>query len=215
MPDLTFRILRARTASESAVPEVRLEVEVDGAPPAADVQSILLRCQVQLEPASRTYDDAERSRLKELFGDASSWARGLRRLLWTQQTVVVPKFRQRTEFEIPLPCSTDLCCAISKYLDALTDGTVGVHVFFSGTVFISTTSGLQAHPIPWDREAALALPAPLWRRAIDEVFPETSIVALPRHLARRLHDARFELGAVDLDDALGRLLERARLEKAP
>ena len=53
-----------------------------------------------------------------------------------------------------MPCSYDLEVTASRYLDALTDGTVPLEFLFSGSVFYTGGDGeLQTTRLSWNSEA--------------------------------------------------------------
>src|SRR4029079_14558762 len=67
-----------------------------------------LSVQIQIEPAKRTYDEASKAKLTELFGDPHRWAKTAQRLLWTIESVLIPSFKGRTTVEIPVLCNYDV-----------------------------------------------------------------------------------------------------------
>ena len=60
---------------------------------------IALTIQLMIEPARRSYDDATRERLVELFGAPERWAVTTRSLVWSQLDVLVPAFTGTTTVE--------------------------------------------------------------------------------------------------------------------
>ena len=53
---------------------------------------VALTIQLMIEPARRSYDDATRERLVELFGAPERWAVTTRSLVWAKLDVLVPAF---------------------------------------------------------------------------------------------------------------------------
>ena len=210
MPELTFAVLGARALPHAASPQLALDVALHA--PAARIESVLLRCAVRIETAARAHDADERARLGGLFGPPEQWSRSARSLLWAQLTCVVPAFEERTQCELPLPCSFDLAAAGSAYLQRIGDGTVPLSVQFSGTVFHCGERGLQAEPIPWHREAAFALPVALFRSVIEQHFPGNGVLALRHDLYHRLDRYRVEHGLPSWEHALERLLAGSEAE---
>lgn len=165
MPELTFAIEGATPVRAAAVPVVgfRVRVGVRGTGPAA-VHSILLHCQVRIEPARRRYAPAEQERLRALFGEPERWGRTVRDVLWANVSAAVPPFVGETEIELSVPCDPDLAHAATRYLDALEAGDAPLVFLFRGTVFYEAAGvGTQVGLIPWDREARHRLPIVVWK----------------------------------------------------
>ena len=77
---------------------------------------IALTIQLMIEPARRSYDDATRERLVELFGAPERWAVTTRSLVWAKLDVLVPAFTGTTTVTVPIACHYDLELAAAKYL---------------------------------------------------------------------------------------------------
>ena len=206
MLELSFAVEGARAMPHAASPQLVLDVSLRTAPEQR-IESVLLRCAVRIETATRAHDAEEQKRLAGLFGPPEQWSRSARSLLWAQLTCVVPAFERRTECEIALPCSFDLAAAASAYIQRLGDGTVPISVQFSGTVFHRGPQGLQAEPIPWNREASYALPVALFQSVIDRHFPGSGVLALRRDLYHRLDRYRVEHGLPSWEHAVERVLD--------
>jgi hypothetical protein len=212
MPDLTFAVVRVEPLAEAAAPCLALDIRIanrSGEP----VDAVLLRCQVQIEAARRRYTAAEKERLRDLFGEADRWGQTLRPMLWANLSVNVPAFTGSAECRIPLPCTFDFNVAATKYFYGLEAGEVPVSVMFSGTVFYQGAAGLQAHPIPWDREARFALPVRVWRQMMDLWYPDTAWLHLGRAAFEALYQFRVEQGITSFDEVVLRLLRTAREEQ--
>jgi hypothetical protein len=188
---LAFSIAGARPDVHAAVPALnfRLRIrEASGAP----IQSMLLRCQVQIEPRRRRHAAFEQERLTDLFGEPARWAATLRTLLWAQTTLLVPAFEGNTEVDLPMPCTYDFEVTAAKYLQSLEGGEVPLLFLFSGTVFAKAENGFRVEQVPWDREATYRLPVSVWREAMEAHFPgcgwirlrHESLDALQRYRAR-------------------------------
>ena len=92
------------------------------------MHAIALAAQLQIDPAKRSYDDATRERLVELFGAPERWAATTRSFLWAQVGTVVPAFRGAADFPLDVPCTYDLEVAAAKYVYSLPDGEVPLTV---------------------------------------------------------------------------------------
>jgi hypothetical protein len=203
---ITFRLLDAAPVAFSVAPLVALTVEATNADASRAVQSGLLRCQVQIDAASRAYDAEEAARLRGLFGEGAVWGRAVRRLLWAQVTAVLPQFTDRCEFEIHAPCTSDVNVVSAHYCQALRDTDVPVSILFSGTVFSKVADGgLEARPLPWSSEARFAMPSRVWRDAIERQSAGTQVL-LRREIHERLARYGEQGGFATLDEAVESLL---------
>lgn len=211
MPDLVFRVDRAEPERFAAAPLLlfRLNVSEATAPDArpTPIQTVILRCQVRIEPAQRRYDDADRGRLLDLFDAPGRWGQTLRPMLWTHASTVVPGFEGEGAADLTVPCTLDFSLAATKYFAALKDGDIPLRFLFSGTVFYEAEAGgLQAAPISWDKEAAFRLPAATWHRLMDLYYPNTAWLGLRRDVFDRLDRFRREGGHPTWEHAVERLL---------
>jgi hypothetical protein len=173
------------------------------------VHAAVLRCQVRIEPQRRSYSDAEADGMRDLFGPRARWSETLRPYLWLQTTTLVPGFTGSTVVDLPVLCSYDFEVAASQYLCALDDGTVPLNFLFSGTVFLRGETGFSVRQIPWDTEAAYAMPVSVWRDVMDQHFPGAGWVRLSRDSFRALQAYRVERGLLSADEAVDALLDRA------
>ena len=213
MPELTFAATRATCLPHCVAPTLALTLEVtsrDGAP----VQAIALECQVRIEAQRRRYQEAERARLADLFGEPSRWAHTLRSLLWTHAAVNVPAFETSTAVDLHLPCTADLTVLAGKYFSALDpEGTVPVTLLFSGTVFYQGPDGrLLISRVPWSAETGYELPVALWRDLLQTYYPNTAWLTLRRDVFERLRAFKAERGLPTWEMAVTELLE-ARAEE--
>ncbi len=111
----------------AAAPTLRFTLRV-AEPSGAAVHAIALAAQLQIEPAKRSYDDATRERLVELFGAPERWAATTRSFLWAQVGTVVPAFSGTTEFPLDVACTYDLEVAAAKYVYSLPGRRGAAHV---------------------------------------------------------------------------------------
>jgi hypothetical protein len=149
------------------------------AEPEQRVHAMALRCQVRIEPARRGYGAAEAAGLADLFGERSRWGGTLLPLQFAQVALMVPGFTGRTEVDLPVPCTYDMDVAATRYFQALEGGEVPLLLLFAGTAFTGP-GGFRVEPVPWDREAAYALPVAVWREMVEQHFPGCGWLRLPR-----------------------------------
>src|SRR3954471_15730363 len=143
MLDLTFRVDGAEPVPFAASPLLAFKLHVGQAPgtkPAA-IQTVVLRCQIRIEPSRRGYGGEEQERLRDLFDTPDRWGRTLRGMLWTHTSLVVPPFTGATVVDLPVPCTYDFNVAATKYFDALQGGEVPLTLLFSGTIFHEADGG--------------------------------------------------------------------------
>jgi hypothetical protein len=208
MPELSFRIGEAAPVPYAAVPTIAAPLHVRNHAPQMPVQSILLNCQVQVEPLGRSYSAAEETRLLDLFGDRSRWGRTMKPMLWTNQVLKVPGFSEETQVDLLLPCTMDFEVAATKYFYGLEAGNIRVSVLFSGTVFYRAQDGLlQAGQIPWDREAGFQISVAVWRQAIDAHYADTAWLRLQKETFDRLYRLKVARGVPSWDAMLLRLMD--------
>ena len=93
VPDPAFEVLGAEPVAHAAAPTLKFTLRVTDA--SAPLHAIALSAQINIDPARRTYDDATRERLVELFGPPERWASTTRSFLWTQVGALVPRVRGR------------------------------------------------------------------------------------------------------------------------
>lgn len=215
MPDLAFAVEGAEAVPFCATPTLGLDVRVTNAL-SERVHAVVLDCQVRIEAHRRRYDDGERERLTELFGEPSRWSQTLRSLLWANTHVGVPPFEGGTTVQLHVPCTGDLDVLATKYFTALTGHTVPLSLLFSGTVFHAGEDGaLTVARIPWTAEATFELPVSTWREVLDAYFPNTAWLTLRRDAFERLRAYRSRRGLLTWEQALDELLDRAAEESRP
>jgi hypothetical protein len=202
---LRFAVTGAPTAPSARAPTVRVGLRITTAPE-QQVQSILLRCQIRIEPERRRYDAFEQARLLDVFGEPERWRDTLKPFLLTHVTVPVRGFTGSTEIELPVELSYDLEVAAGKYLHGLRDGEAPLVFLFSGTVFNRGPDGLQVEQIPWDREARYGLPVAVWKAAIDALFPGAGWLRLDRHTIDALQQYKARHALPTWDAAVTQLL---------
>ena len=170
------------------------------------IHAIALRCQVRIEPQRRRYEEADESGLRALFGERDRWAETLKPFLWMQSSAMVQGFTEITEVDLPLPCTYDFEVTGSRYLHAVTDGTVPLALLFSGTVFTKGANGFGVEQVPWDCEASYALPVAVWQQMIESYYPNTGWIRLDHDVLTSLADFRSSQGLTTWEETLQTLL---------
>jgi len=219
MPDLRFNVEGSEAVAYAASPRVGLKLRITETSEASEnvtgIHSILLRCQVRLEPGRRRYEAGEQRRLVELFGEPQRWGQTVRSMLWTNVTETVPPFRGETVFDLQIPCTYDFNVAATKYFAALEDGEVPLTLLFSGTIFYATgEQSLQVQQIPWEKEASYRLSVRVWRGMMDLYYPNTAFLEVRQDLFDRLRQFRIARGMVTVERALESLLDGAEAAAA-
>ena len=211
MPDLGFDVDSAAAIPFAATPVMGFKLRLSDGVQAEQIHTVALRAQIQIESTRRQYNDEERARLLDLFGEPDRWGSTLRTMLWTHANVVVPQFSGGTVVDLPVPCTFDFNVAATKYFFALSEGDLPLSFQFSGTVFYENTDTgmLQVAPIPWSKEARFRLPVRAWRDLMDHYYPNTAWLALRRDAFDRLYQYKMRSGIPTWEEALERLLPNA------
>ncbi len=213
MPDLSFQVESAEPVPFAAAPLLSLKLRVINAHPDELIHTVALRAQIQIEAARRRYDDIEKARLLDLFGEPDRWSRTLRSMLWTHTSVVIPAFTGSTVADLQIPCTFDFNVAATKYFHGVTGGDIPLNLLFSGTVFYAAAeSQLQVAPIAWDKEARFRLPAETWKAMMDQYYPNSAWLAVHRDVFERLYQYKVINAIPTWEEALEQLLEAAQTE---
>lgn len=208
-PEPEFAVLGVRTVRYAASPMLALDLQVTE-PAGGQVYMIALTIQLMIEPARRTYDDATRARLVELFGAPERWSVTTRSLVWAQLDVVVPAFTGSTTVSVPIACSYDQELAAAKYLHSLPDGVAPLALHFNGTIYYRDEHGsLQMVLVPWTKSIDFRMPVSVWRDTIDHYYPNTSWMALRTHTLEALQRQKVDRGLPTLDACVQALLAEA------
>ncbi len=207
MPELDFSVESAEAVSFAASPLLSFKLKIRNADISQKIQSIALRCQVQLETTKRKYSATEQTHLLDLFGEPERWGRTLRAMLWVHTSATVPPFQGETTIDLPVPCTFDFNVAATKYFAGLEDGEVPLNLMFSGTVFFeSKDAGLQIEQISWDKEAQFRLPIRVWREMMDHYYPNTAWLCLRRDVFDRLSRYKMENAIPTWEQAIESLI---------
>ena len=168
MPDLSFKILSATPGIDLVTPALEFNLRIENRPPEECIQTILLRCQIQIEVARRRYSGQEQRQLRDLFDDPSRWGDTLRPITWASLSLNVPAFTGATVYPVLVPCTFDLSTGTANYFHALERGEVPVTFMFRGSIFYSGSDGqLQVAPISWNKEARFRLQVETWKAVAD------------------------------------------------
>jgi hypothetical protein len=207
MPDLHFEVIGVEPGHRGLAPLLHFILRISNTPESETIQSVMLQAQIQIQSPQRSYNSAEKEKLKELFGVPEDWGQTLRTRLWAHANVVVPQFAGRTEAILAVPCTFDFHVAATKYFYALEDGDVPLLFLFSGTVFYLAPNGhLQIQKVSWEKECAYRMPARVWRELMDHHYPDSSWIALRRDLFDRLYEIKRRESLASWDEVIDRLL---------
>ena len=207
MPDLNFQVEGAEAVPFAASPLLVFKLHIANANAHEPIQTIALRCQIQIEATRRHYSAQEQERLRDLFGEPERWGQTLRAMLWTHTSIVVPPFTGSTVVDLPVPCTFDFNVAATKYFAGLEDGEVPLILLFSGTVFYEADDGrLQVEQISWSKEAKFRLSVKVWKEMMDSYYPNSAWLSLPRDVFDRLHRYKMQRGLPTWEQALESLL---------
>jgi Family of unknown function (DUF6084) len=205
-PEPEFAVLAASGRRHAAAPALDFDVHV-AEPGGRSVYMIALSAQIMIEPARRTYEDAERERLVDLFGPPERWATTTRSVLWHRADVVVPAFTGATTFKVPVPCSYDLELVAAKYFYSLEGGEVPLAFNFNGTVMYRGEDGaVQMSLVPWSCSAEFRLDASIWRDLMEHYYPRTGWIALHDDTLAALRAEKVRRGLPTIDACVAELV---------
>jgi hypothetical protein len=215
VPDLTVHVQGARVMPFAAIPTLSFDIRVTNQLSSEWIQSIALRCQIQIEAARRRYDRDEAVPLLDLFGEPERWSQTVRSMLWTHANIMVPAFAGTTSVELPVSCTFDFNVAATKYFYGLRDGDVPLLFLFSGSIFYETPAGaLHVSPISWEKESRYSLPVNVWRDLMEAYYPNSNWLVLRRDVFDRLYRYKLKQGIPTWDEAVDRVLALAE-EQVP
>ncbi len=207
MPELSFQVEGAEVVPFAASPLLSFKLRIANADAGERIQSVALRCQIQIETTKRHYTAEEKERLRDLFGEPERWGHTLRAMLWTHATAIVTAFDAGTSVDLHVPCTFDFNVAATKYFAGLESGEVPLNMMFSGTVFYEDGErGLQAVQIPWDREAHFRLPVRVWEEMMEHYYPNGAWLRLRRDVFDRLNRYKMRRGIPTWEQTMEELL---------
>jgi Family of unknown function (DUF6084) len=206
-PDVDFNVLGAHPVKYAAAPMLTLDLQVSEGSGRA-VYMIALTIQLMIEPARRSYDEATRERLVELFGAPERWAVTTRSLVWSQLDVLVPAFTGSTTVSVPVACHYDLELAAAKYLHSLPEGIAPLALHFNGMIYYPGEDGrLQMALIPWSKSIDFHMPVSVWHETIAHYYPGTAWIAVRSQTFEALQKEKLERGLATLDACVSALLK--------
>lgn len=208
MPDLDFSVQSVAPLPYSVSPHLVFKILVtNNDEPEERVQSIMLRCQIQIETVRRQYNGEEKSKLFELYGEPERWGQTLKTLLWTHANVAVQPFSVSAVVDLPVPCTFDFNVAATKFFAGLDQGNIPLCILFSGTVFYHDDSGaLQVSQISWEKEANYQLPVGVWKEMMDLYYPNSAWLNIQKDVFERLRDYKMKNSIPNWEQTFERLL---------
>jgi hypothetical protein len=216
MPDLAITVENAAVVPFAASPTLAFRLRLANADAAEAIHTVVLRCQIQIEVARRKYSSQDQEHLRDLFGEPERWGKTLRNLLWTNASVVAPKFTGSTTVDLQVPCTFDFSVATTKYFNGLADGEIPVCLMFSGTVFYADPAGaLLVSPISWEKETRFRLPLKVWKDMMDVYYPNSAWLCLRRDVFEELQRFKVQHGIPTWEQAFERMLAMLQEETMP
>jgi len=216
MPDLDFQIESVEAVPFAVAPLLNFKLQITSANADELIQTVALRCQIQIEPTRRRYDEQEKERLLDLFGEPERWSKTLKAMLWTHASCVVSPFQNTTTVDLPVTCTFDFNVAATKYFAGLADGEIPLLFLFSGTMFYESEEGAtQIAQISWEKETKFRLPVAVWQKMMDSYYPNTAWLCLQRDIFERLQKYKMKNGIPTWEQALEKLLavEETKVKK--
>jgi hypothetical protein len=216
MPDPEFQVTGVETDAQGMVPLMRFRLRITNALPSAAIHSILLHTQIQIEPAQRTYNQAEQEKLIELFGTPDRWGQTLRNRLWAHADTTIGAFTTEIEAALTVPCTYDLNIASAKYFHALDNGEVSLLFLFSGSIFYAGKEGrLQVERISWNKECRYRIPVLAWQQIMTQHYPNSAWLYLRRDIFDQLYDYKLSHGLATWEQVVEQLLSQQVADVAP
>jgi len=217
MPDLDFQVESVEAVPFAVAPLLNFKLRVDNSNPDEWIQTVALRCQIQIEPTRRQYNPEEQEKMLDLFGEPERWGQTLKTMLWTHASTVVSPFQNSTTVDLPVNCTFDFNVAGTKYFAGLEDGEIPLLLLFSGTVFYKAEDGaIQVAQISWSKEAQFRLPVSVWREMMEHYYPNSAWLILRRDAFERLQKYKMQRGIPTFEQALEKLLlaEETEIKKS-
>ncbi|CAN5695396.1 DUF6084 family protein [soil metagenome] len=217
MPDLDFQVESVEAVPFAVAPLLNFKLRVDNSNPDEWIQTVALRCQIQIEPTRRQYNPEEQEKMLDLFGEPERCGQTLKTMLWTHASTVVSPFQNSTTVDLPVNCTFDFNVAGTKYFAGLEDGEIPLLLLFSGTVFYEAEDGaIQVAQISWSKEAQFRLPVSVWREMMEHYYPNSAWLILRRDAFERLQKYKMQRGIPTFEQALEKLLlaEETEIKKS-
>ncbi|MDQ3714302.1 MAG: DUF6084 family protein [Acidobacteriota bacterium] len=217
MPDLDFQVESVEAVPFAVAPLLNFKLRVDNSNPDEWIQTVALRCQIQIEPTRRHYDAKEQEKMLDLFGEPERWGQTLKTMLWTHASTVVSPFQNSTTVDLPVNCTFDFNVAGTKYFAGLAGGEVPLLLLFSGTCFYEAEDGaIQIAQISWSKETKFQLPVSVWQEMMEHYYPNSAWLILQRDAFERLQKYKMQRGIPTFEQALEKLLaaDEAEIKKS-
>jgi hypothetical protein len=217
MPDLDFQVESVEAVPFAVAPLLNFKLRVDNSNLDEWIQTVALRCQIQIEPTRRQYNPEEQEKMLDLFGEPERWGQTLKTMLWTHASTVVSSFQNSTTVDLPVNCTFDFNVAGTKYFAGLADGEIPLLLLFSGTVFYEAEDGaIQIAQISWNKETQFRLPVRVWQEMMEHYYPNSAWLNLRRDTFERLQKYKMQRGIPTFEQALEKLLlaEEAEIKKS-
>jgi len=213
MPDLDFQVESVEAVPYAVAPLLNFKLRVANADADELIQTVNLRCQIQIEPAQRRYNADEQKRMRDLFGAPDRWSQTLKPMLWTHAHCVVAPFQAATTVDLPVTCTFDFNVAGTKYFGGLEGGEIPLLLLFSGTIFYEADDGaLQVAQISWSKEAKYRLPVAVWQKMMDSYYPNTAWLCLQRDVFERLQEYKVKNSIPTWEQVLDNILPPEEIE---
>jgi len=207
MPEIDFEVTGTEAVPFAAAPLLNLKLRLTNKDADEQIQNVMLRCQINLEVTRRQYNDEEKRRMFDLFGEPERWGQTLKTMLWTHANVVVQPFAETILVDLPVPCTFDFNVAATKFFGGLEGGEVPLLLLFSGTMFYRDGFGdLQVGQISWDKEAQFRLPVKVWQEMMEHYYPNSAWLNLRRDVFEKLQNYKMRRGMPTFEQALESLL---------
>jgi hypothetical protein len=201
-----FSVLGVEAPPHTATPTLRFHLHVDD-PLGREVHAIALTVDIAIDPARRSYDDATRARLVELFGAPERWAATTQSFRWAHVDALVRGFTGATSFAVEVPCTYDLEVAASKYFYSLSGGEVPLSFLFNGSVlYAGEHDRLQVAQVPWSCTARWRMPVAAWKDAMAAFYPGGGWVRLQTETLDALAERKAQRGDHSFDATIRGLL---------
>ncbi len=207
MPDLDFQVESVEAVPFAVAPLLNFKLRVDNSNPDEWIQTVALRCQIQIEPTRRQYNGEEQEKMLDLFGEPERWGQTLKTMLWTHASTVVSPFQNSTTVDLPVNCTFDFNVAGTKYFAGIEDGEIPLLLLFSGTIFYAAEDGaIQISQISWSKETQFRLPVEIWQKMMEHYYPNSVWLSLRRDTFERLQKYKMQRGIPTFEQALESLL---------
>jgi hypothetical protein len=212
MSDLFFSITGAEPKRHVAAPTIRFVLHIRHGEPTrhgepveprpSSVEAIVLRTQIRIEPQWRTYTDAEKPLLRDLFGTPDRWDKTLHALAWADVPVMVPGFTAETQVDVNVPCTYDFDVTASRFFSALESGHIPLRFLFSGSIFRDGGNAFSAERVSWSSECVYRMPHEVWRDTMRVYYGDAAFIRIDRETFAYLQRLRAETGATSWDEVI-------------